>query len=118
MWFQCREGDRRRKWKRLFFSFANWTMTMDGGACYDPATIDLLKAALETAWASLSKSRQGTVLKTELAQRILTAARAGERDPQRLVAHALMKPMDLPGIAPSVSAQEPAVVLAADPSRN
>ena len=91
---------------------------MDGGACYDPATIELLKSALETASVSLSKSRQGTVLKTELAQRILAAARAGERDPERLVAHALMKPMDLPDIPPSASVQEPAVVLSAGPSRD
>jgi hypothetical protein len=88
---------------------------MDGGACYDPTTIELLRTALETAWASLSKSRQGVVLKTELAQRILAAASAGERDPERLVARALMKPMDLPGIVPSADAQDSAVVLAAGP---
>jgi hypothetical protein len=33
------------------------------------------------------------VLKTELAERILAAAAAGERDPERLRAHALMRPM-------------------------
>ena len=67
------------------------------GGCFDPETIVILRAALEEAWASLSKSRQGTVLKIDLAQRILTAASAGERDHDRLVARALMKSMDLPG---------------------
>jgi hypothetical protein len=69
--------------------------------CFDPETIVILKAALEEAWASLSKSRQGTVHKIDLAQRILNAASAGERDQERLVARALMKTMDSPSVVPA-----------------
>jgi hypothetical protein len=71
------------------------------GGCFDQETIEIMKAALETAWASLSKSRQGIVSKTDLAQRILTAASAGERDHERLVARALMKSMDSPSVVPA-----------------
>jgi len=42
--------------------------------------------------AALPESRRTTILKTELAERILAAAAAGERDPERLRARALMRP--------------------------
>jgi hypothetical protein len=63
-------------------------------SCFDPDTIQLLRAVLDEAWNALPASRQQTVLKTELAERILAAASLGERDPDRLRAVALMRPMD------------------------
>ena len=65
-----------------------------GGACYDPETIELLRTALEEAWASLTPERRQSVLKTELAERILAAAALGERDPDKLRKRALMRPME------------------------
>jgi len=53
-----------------------------------------LRTVLDEAWNALPASRQQTVLKTELAARILAAATTGERDPERLRAHALMRPME------------------------
>ena len=69
-------------------------MGQSAGACFDPATIELLRTVLDKAWSALPASRQQTVPKTELAARILAAAATGERDPERLRAHALMRPME------------------------
>jgi len=68
-------------------------MTNPDSTYFEPETIELLKSTLEEAWASLPSSRQRTVLKTELAERILAAAASGERDPDRLRARALMRPV-------------------------
>jgi hypothetical protein len=68
-------------------------MGQSAGVCFDPETIVLLQTVLAEAWNALPASRRQTVLKTELAERILAAAAAGERDPGRLRAHALMRPM-------------------------
>jgi hypothetical protein len=70
-----------------------------GGAYYDPETIDLLRTALEEAWGCLTPERQQSVLKTELAERILAAAALGERDPAKLRTHALMRPLDTSSVA-------------------
>jgi hypothetical protein len=64
------------------------------GGCFDAATIKLLSTVLEEAWEALPTSRKQTVLKSELAERLLAAAEMGERDPERLRAIALMRPMD------------------------
>jgi hypothetical protein len=68
-------------------------MKKPAGVCFDPETIELLKTVLDEAWDALPQSRKQTVLKTELAERVLAAAGLGERDPDRLRAHALMRPM-------------------------
>jgi hypothetical protein len=64
------------------------------GVRFDPETIAVLRTVLAEAWSALPASRQQTVQKTELAERILAAAAAGERDPERLRVHALMRPME------------------------
>jgi hypothetical protein len=66
---------------------------MNGGTVYDPETVELLKSALEEAWASLLPEQQEAVSRTLLAERILSAAARGERDPERLRAHALFLTM-------------------------
>jgi hypothetical protein len=59
------------------------------GGSYEPETIELLRAALDEAWASLSAAQQSQTTKTVLATRILKLAARGERDPVRLRTAAL-----------------------------
>ena len=67
---------------------------MKKGAHFDPETIEIMKAVLDDAWAALSPSQQRAVPKAHLAERILAAAANGERDPARLLARALIAPVD------------------------
>jgi len=64
------------------------------GVCFDLETTEMMRTVLDEAWDALPASRRQTVLKTELAGRILLAAKLGERDPDRLRTIALMRPMD------------------------
>jgi hypothetical protein len=54
-------------------------------ANFDIDTVLLLREVLADAWASLRPDQRATMSKTLLAERILKAAAAGERDPERLV---------------------------------
>jgi hypothetical protein len=58
-------------------------------ACYDPETIQVMKAVPEESWASLQPEQQRNFVESDLAQRILAAAVDGERDPIRLREQAL-----------------------------
>jgi hypothetical protein len=60
----------------------------DKVAFFDAATITLLRGVLDDAWAHLPPGQTG-VSRSLLAERILKAARAGERDPARLRAQAI-----------------------------
>jgi hypothetical protein len=62
------------------------------GVGFDPETVELLRTAVDAAWDALTPSRKQTVLRSELAQRILVAAGQGERDPDRLRTIALLRP--------------------------
>ena len=55
---------------------------------FDAATITLLRGVLDDAWAHLPPGQTG-VSQSLLAERILRAARAGERDPAKLRARAI-----------------------------
>ena len=57
---------------------------------FDRATVALLREALDDAWARLRPEQRATMAKTLLGERILKAAAAGERDPERLIDAALM----------------------------
>jgi hypothetical protein len=57
-------------------------------AFFDPATITLLRGVLDDAWSHLPAGQTG-VSRSLLAERILKAARDGERDPARLKARAV-----------------------------
>jgi len=57
---------------------------------FDIDTVLLLRETLEDAWACLRPEQRATMSKTLLGERILKAAAAGERDPERLVNAALM----------------------------
>jgi hypothetical protein len=54
----------------------------------DAHTIAILKGVLDEAWSCLPAG-QTNVTRSLLAQRILKAARDGERDPDRLRTHAI-----------------------------
>ena len=62
---------------------------------FDPDTIAILRTTLDRAWAGLPPTRQALTSQSLLAERILRAAARGERDPDRLRAHALSEPSDL-----------------------
>jgi hypothetical protein len=60
-----------------------------GHAVYDPETVELMGRTLEHAWGQLTGVVQTSASKTLLAERILTAAALGQRDPVRLQSCAL-----------------------------
>jgi hypothetical protein len=59
-------------------------------AAYSPQTVELLRSVLDDAWASMGPDEKARSNKTLVAVRILEAAAAGERDPDRLLAQALI----------------------------
>jgi hypothetical protein len=59
---------------------------------YDPETLNVLRDALDQAWALLPDERRAVTLKADMAVRILKRAAEGERDPVRLRAAALIGP--------------------------
>ena len=65
-------------------------------AAFDPETVEVLASAFDTAWQRVEKSGSALALgedaattRETLAKRIIAAARAGERDKNRLVEQAL-----------------------------
>jgi hypothetical protein len=64
---------------------------------YDPETLNALRQALDQAWALLPNERKATIQKSDLADRILKRAAAGERDPVKLRAAAIV---GLPKVGP------------------
>ena len=57
-------------------------------AFFDPNTVAMLRDVLDEAWSCLPAG-QTDVTRSLLAERILKAARDGERDPDRLRTHAI-----------------------------
>jgi hypothetical protein len=57
---------------------------------YTPETAKLLQCVLDDAWASMRPDEKARSNKTLVAVRILEAAAAGERNPERLLAQALV----------------------------
>ena len=66
-------------------------MSVEGAAYFDPRTVAMLRNVLEDAWSHLPAG-QTEVSRSLLAERILKAARTGERDPARLRARAIAAP--------------------------
>jgi hypothetical protein len=62
-------------------------------AYYSPDTLALLRTALDEAWELLPDHRKSEVQKSALAQRILSRASEGERDPVKLRTAALIVPV-------------------------
>ena len=68
-------------------------MTFEDGA-YDPPALRLLARALDEAWEELQRrllggEQAGDTTKKLMAMKIIDAANGGERDLERLKAHAL-----------------------------
>jgi hypothetical protein len=63
---------------------------VNGGIVFEPETIELMRVALEEAWAQLRPEEQARHTKSDLAERILRAAAHGERDLVRLRCSALL----------------------------
>ncbi len=59
------------------------------GAAFDPETVEVLCAAYEKARASLHDRGQPQIVREIIAQRIIAAAKRGERDPDALCAAGL-----------------------------
>ena len=57
---------------------------------YSPETVKLLRCVLDDAWASMGPDEKARSSKTLVAVRILEAAAAGERNPNRLLEQALV----------------------------
>jgi hypothetical protein len=51
---------------------------------FDPETVNLLREALDDAWAALRPQQQGAMQKSALAERMLKSAAQGERNRYRL----------------------------------
>jgi hypothetical protein len=60
-----------------------------GSGSFDPEAIDLLQAALDEAWASLSPLRRAYTSRSDVAREVLELAVRGERDRARLCAFAV-----------------------------
>jgi hypothetical protein len=56
---------------------------------YDPEILNIMRDALDEAWALLSDEHKAVTSKSDMAQRILRRASEGERDAARLRAAAL-----------------------------
>jgi hypothetical protein len=69
-------------------------MNVERSAFFDPPTLAMLRNVLDDAWSRLPAG-QTEVTRSVLAQRILRAAKAGERDPARLRARAIARVADL-----------------------
>ena len=57
---------------------------------YSPETVKFLRSVLDDAWASMGPDEKASSSKTLVAVRILEAAAAGERNPNRLLEQALI----------------------------
>jgi hypothetical protein len=76
-------------------------MVFSGGcvmSAYDPETLDILRAAIDQAWALLPEDHKNKFLKIDMADRVLRKAAMGERDPVRLRTSALEGTNALPNL--------------------
>jgi hypothetical protein len=60
------------------------------GAAYQPELIELMRAVLEEAVATLPEAKRTSSVKAEIASQILACAAKGERDPKVLQMRALL----------------------------
>ena len=78
---------------------------------YNPETVKLLRCVLDDAWASMGPDEKARSNKTLVAVHILKAAAAGERDPDRLLAQALVpwhiEDMSVPNVSVARDAPSP-----------
>jgi hypothetical protein len=60
------------------------------GAVFQPELIELMKAVLDDAAATLPEAKRTSAMKAEIASQILACAAKGERDPIKLKNSALL----------------------------
>lgn len=66
-------------------------MSLQRGACFSPEEIDVLRKALDSAWARMSLKEQSECNRSGIAEHILKLAADGERNPVQLRDYALRK---------------------------
>ena len=66
-------------------------MSKFGNVAFDPETLAILEGVFDEAWVSIQAQRNGNITRAALAERILTLAVKGERNPARLLDGALSR---------------------------
>src|ERR1700730_12424090 len=66
-------------------------MSEFGNVALDPETLAILEGVFDEAWVSIQAQRNGNITRAALAERILTLAVKGERNPARLLDGALSR---------------------------
>ena len=79
------------------------------GAVFQPELIELMKAVLEDATATLPEFKRTSAMKAEIASGILACAAKGERDPIALKMAALLAVVDCTHYSHNISIERRAV---------
>lgn len=79
------------------------------GAVFQPELIELMKAVLEDAAATLPEAKRTSTMKAEIASHILECAARGERDPAALKMAALLAVVDCTHYSHDMSPERRAV---------
>jgi hypothetical protein len=79
------------------------------GAVYPPELIELMKAVLDSATATLPEARRTSTMKAEIATHILACAAKGERDPAALQRVSLLAVVECSHYSHDISPERRAV---------
>jgi hypothetical protein len=79
------------------------------GAVYQPEVIELMKAVLDDAIATLPEAKRTSAMKAEIASHILASAAKGERDPISLKMAALLAVVECSHYSHDISPERRAV---------
>ena len=79
------------------------------GAVFRPELIELMKAVLDDATATLPEAKRTSAMKAEIASHILACAAKGERDPTALKLGALLAVVDCTHYSHDISLERRAV---------
>jgi hypothetical protein len=79
------------------------------GAVFQPELIELMKAVLDDATATLPEANRTSAMKVEMASQILACAAKGERDPVALKTAALLAVVERTHYSRDISPERRAV---------
>ncbi len=79
------------------------------GAVFQPELIELMKAVLDDATATLAEAKRTSTMKAEIASHILASAARGERDPAALKMAALSAVVECSHYSHDISPERRAV---------
>ena len=79
------------------------------GAVFQPELIELMKAVLDDATATLPEAKRTSTMKAEIASHILARASKGERDPRALKTAALSAVVECSHYSHDISPERRAV---------